>query len=357
MKYIVVSDFHADMYTQYAEPIGDEPYNTRFQHQLNTLSTIYKLALKYHAKVIFNGDLFNSRVNIDQVVYSNIVNTIVDEANLLSTDKSIHGPSTLLLAGNHDQYDNSRIPANSLAMFKNFENCRVITTPSEFQSEDDDLVFLPYSEDTDWLKEELDKIVSQKHSTNSYLFAHVGVSGAVQGKWNHRLGGAFSINELHPEYFKQIILGHYHLRQSLATGTDCKAYYVGNTVPLNHNDDGQKKGVYLVDTKANSAKFIEIQNPMFMTLDAEKHSEADIKEASKTNYIKIVTHSKESLDTFKDESALVSYEPEKDETTSDLGIKMDDSVSKIVKAYTEKYYPQRTDLALKVLNKAQEGDS
>lgn len=360
IKIIVVSDFHADMYDSYAKPLNGKPWNDRFQNQLDTLDKIFDLAVKYKAKVIFNGDLFNQRVNINQIVYTQIVNKIVERSYQLQM--VIGGHPVYFVAGNHDQYDNSRIPENSLAIFKLFEAntedqrlFRVINYPSTLVFKDTNLVFLPYSEDVDWSKSQLNQQIKGLNKNSAYLFAHIGVDGAKQGRWNHRLGGAFSLGDLQPNKFNQIVLGHYHLRQTLQDDSKHLVYYVGNTVPLNHNDDFQKKGVYLIDTEDNSAKFIAINNPLFMTLDTNKYSADEIKDISKSNYIKLVTHSKEDLVKFKkdNQDLTVAYDPTDKKPVEDLGIKITDSTKEIVKSYTDEYYPKQTKLALEVLNKTQ----
>lgn len=354
MKIIVVSDFHADMYNQYAQPVTGKPWNTRFQSQLDSLDKIFDMAEKEKALVVFNGDLFNSRININQVVYTQIVNKIAERSFKLNKET---GYGVFMLAGNHDQYDNSRVPNNSLSVFNNIKDSKgeniidVFSYPDHFLFNDIEIFMLPYSEDVDYMHESLDEMLCEAEpNTKRYLFAHIGVAGAVQGKWNHRLSGAFKLSELHTDMFEQIILGHYHKRQTLTTDKNHLVYYVGNTVPLNHNDDGDKKGVYLIDTEDNSARFIPLDNPIFDTVYI--NSKEDIDKVDSTNkFLRVIIKDKTLLEDecLKDKNIVISYVPE-EKDSSRLGIDAKSSTSDIVSKYTNKYYPKATKDALNVLN-------
>ncbi|MBT9670545.1 hypothetical protein GPK34_00640 [Secundilactobacillus kimchicus] len=352
MKILVVSDFHADMYKQYAKPVEGKPWNSRFQNQLDTLNKVFGIAEKENAVVVFNGDLYNQRKQIDQVVFNEITKAIATGSRLLKQP-------IYVLVGNHDQYDNSPKPASSVEYLETVNpNIHVINSVESvsINSKDNtDLIFMPYSEDTDMILKGLDDVVaSLPDKDNAYLFAHIGVSGSKQGRWNHKLGGAFNLDELHPKRFSQIVLGHYHLRQEL---TD-NVYYVGNTVPLNHNDDSQSKGVVLIDTEDNSHKFIEMDNPKFYTVDlaVDKMTPEELQELSAKNFVKVIAHSKDELEQLsedKEDSMTLAYVAETTDE-SRLGVSAEASEKEIVAAYTDKYHPNVKNLALEELNKVGE---
>lgn len=359
--YLVVSDFHADMYTQYAKPLEHESWNDRFQNQLDKLNQIFNMAIENEERVIFNGDLFNSRVDINQVVYSQVVTLIIKRSKeLFDTLDDPDHPVVYMLAGNHDQYDNSPIPENSLEVFEIANPAIQVVSKVKTFSDGlgNYLTFVPYSEDTQMLKDQLAQEVDNNKNIpreNKFLFAHVGVSGAVQGRWNHRLGGAFSQKDLKFSKFNQALLGHYHKRQQLADN----AWYVGNTIPLNHNDDGMEKGIFEVAKDINQTKFMPLKSPMFYTLslDDTKLSPDEIQNLIQCNYVRVIVNQKDSLRKLQAKSAKeelnvnISYEPTV-KTESRLGISADASTKEIVSKYADKFYPEAKQEALNVLNEA-----
>lgn len=175
--YLVVSDFHADMYTQYAKPLEHESWNDRFQNQLDKLNQIFNMAIENEERVIFNGDLFNSRVDINQVVYSQVVTLIIKRSKeLFDTLDDPDHPVVYMLAGNHDQYDNSPIPENSLEVFEIANPAIQVVSKVKTFSDGlgNYLTFVPYSEDTQMLKDQLAQEVDNNKNIpreNKFLFA------------------------------------------------------------------------------------------------------------------------------------------------------------------------------------------
>jgi len=353
-KLYVISDFHADLYTQYAHPVDDNRYqNTRFKHQMEVLNDILRKSYINDASIVFNGDLFNSRVDINQIVYTGVVSTIT---NWLPKFKD-KGLTMYFLAGNHDQFDNTRTPASSIDVFNEiagFKDTAVsIDTPEQFNLDDYNLCFVPYSEDIDFLKDKINNSFYIDKDKKNWLFVHSGVEGAVQGKWNHRLGGAFNLSDLRYKEFDEVVLGHYHKRQKLADNV----FYVGNTIPLNHNDDGQEKGYYILDTE-NPPRFVKVESPLFETIDLSNTdlSSEEINESIKNNYVRVITSSKEDLDKLQEESSKngdnvsIAYKPELKDRTR-LDIKEDSGVFDIVKAYSKSkgYSDGVTKIALNVI--------
>lgn len=350
MKIVVASDFHADLYTDYVKP-AELKYgnNDRFKHQMEVLNEVYDIAERNDACVVLNGDLYNQRMAISPIVFTNVENIIKNRSEAVTTYINV---------GNHDQQDNTTIPANSVNSLSS-PHVHVANTVNSYTLEDGSAIILvPYSEDVEWLKKNIKQVVDSvtENTDNVVEFAHVGVQGSVQGRWNHRLGGAFSLSDLQEDKVKAVVLGHYHKRQDLSE----KTFYVGNTVPMNHNDDGATKGVYLVDTITGEHTYIPIHSPMFMTLDSNDiQGESDINDVTsqiETNYVKLLVHDKETLAGFKDvatkEDTNVNIALQEDITyNSRLDVDPKATEVEIVKAYTAKYHPDVADTALEILNK------
>ena len=367
MKILVTSDVHADLFKDYDEPLPGKPYGTRFERLLNAIRLIYDKAFQMSADmVVINGDLYNTRTSINPIVTHYIQKVIKEYQN-------VHGTfiPTVINVGNHDQYDNSRVPFNSVSTFEELFSTIIVTKVPTLMTDpnggDTICIFIPYSEDVDWLKGEFDKCMVEYHELYEgqplLVFGHLGVDGAVQGRWNHRLGGAFSLGDLHAEEADMVILGHYHKRQNLTPNV----FYTGNPVGINHNDDNQQKGYYVVSTedpKNVTATFVPIPQPMFRTIDLAdtELSPEEIQMALKSDFVRVVAHTPEQVakvEEAQEESnngnlgnVNVSYQ--KEQTFSNrLDINMNANEKEIVEAYTKEFYPEVTQLSLDTLNQAE----
>lgn len=336
-KYICVSDFHIDIWEKNSQPNKD--VNTRFHHQRVILDEIYNLAKKEKATVIFNGDIFNSRKNID----IRCINMFTEE---LLKHKDI---PVIFNVGNHDQVDNSSHPDHSLEIYK-LLGYSVFDHVGSLTIGNDHLVFVPYSEDIKYLKDNLAKEVEVLDlAKHNLLFAHIGVAGSKNGKWLHRLDGAFAVGELYSDKFQFVALGHYHMRQMLADNV----FYAGDTIPLNGNDEGLEKGVYLIDTEKGNAKFVPLKSPKFITVDLAntKLSAEEIKEIARDNFVKVISTNAEDTKKYSDNNLQVVQEVNT-EFKPRLGLSVNDSTKEIVEKYaTEKYDDKVKDKSLDILGK------
>jgi DNA repair exonuclease SbcCD nuclease subunit len=103
---------------------------------------------------------------------------------------------------------------------------------------------------------------------------HLGLSGAVTGKRNYVMQDTFSIDELLPEKFKYVILGHYHKPQ-LIQGVN-NALYTGSPLQHNFNDEGEERGYWVVDTsKRFDMKLVPLDSPKFITLTSDNYKDYD----------------------------------------------------------------------------------
>lgn len=357
MKFIVASDFHADLFNDYAQPTKDNSYgnNDRFAHQIEVLKEVFNLAQQHQAGVIFNGDLYNQRRAINPIVFSSVAQVMREESQKLLDQFNL---PTLINVGNHDQQDNTQTPPNSVNILAVNSSIQVFDKVTLHQvAKDEYLLFVPYSEDVDYLKQQIKDTLpwTDKKVT---VVAHVGVAGSVQGRWNHRLGGAFTLSDLQEDKAQAVVLGHYHKRQDLSE----KAFYVGNTVPMNHNDDGDEKGVYLVDTSNGDHTFISIASPLFKTLDLNTLSETELDNLEAdmaANYIKVIAHDKDQVKQLQEKASQDDHInvnialKQEIKQQSRLGVETNANELEIVQAYTTKYYPEATKVALDILNEVE----
>ncbi|QVW29051.1 hypothetical protein [Bacillus phage SWEP1] len=353
-KYIVFSDFHWHNFDNFAKPVtytykGKEIQITdRLLAQLNTINRIFEIAHENDADVLFDGDYFHARNRITTLVYNLGFNAIYD--NMMKyPDVRLY-----MIVGNHDQADSSDFPEHSLENFKAIPRVTVMDDFYPLDTGSCVLYPISYSDNVTYLKERIEHFASEAkfEGKPSILMAHIGVDGSETGQHSHRLGGAFSVDELFPDIFTYVTLGHYHKRQFLG-GRD-NVFYVGNTIQESFSDEGQDKGVFLIDVeKKGKPEFIPIENKKFITIREIKE---DTHELIENNYIRFIIPQElaTEIEVFKESSDTIRVEVQK-EYKADLRIDIEvgSSEADIVKEYTNKFYTNVQDKALAVLKEAQ----
>ena len=342
-KRVCFSDFHAHIFEDFAKP-DPEFVNDRFRAQMDTLQKVYDIAREHNAELDFAGDLFHKRGKIDDIVF----NAVYD---VIARNKDV---KTRLVRGNHDSRTNQTVTEHWLKTFQYLPHVEVYDVP-DWEITDDGVLFfaVPYSDDTEYLKSKIEEFaeIARKDTRPSVLVAHLGVDGSETGRYSHRLEGAFKIGDLFPDVFTYVVLGHYHKRQFLG-GLD-NIFYVGNTIQTSFSDEGQEKGVFLIDfEKGGKPEFIPIQNKQFITLT---HIPENAQELIDNNYVRFVIPQQlaTAVEVYKEETDNIRVEVQREyktETRIDIGV--DSSEEQIVEAYTKEFYPEITELALDILKEA-----
>lgn len=356
------TDFHAHLFMEFAKPYPDPMYVTdRFKQQMDVLEHMLTVAKDQQLIVIFGGDLFHKRGAVDVRVYNNVYRLFAQYSKQI--------PGVFLLRGNHDSYDNSMDSESSLDTFQYLPNVEVVSNPREYGFGGDGdgdaprveiggkpltLTFMPYGEDITEMQDYMEEAANAL-SPDSYniLVAHLGVDGSKQGRSTHRLPGAFTKADLHPDKFDTVLLGHFHARQHL----EPNMWYGGSTMQLTFNDEDEEKGYDIMDSDGNWT-FYPLATPQFITLtDPNKLTDKDWLKAHDDDYIRAQipdTLAKEIKDQLPEEiKATTRIEAQ---TTSKamtrIDIEADDSPAKVVSTYMDKYNPDLKSLALDVLKEA-----
>lgn len=360
-KFVVCSDVHASDYSAFSNPVPGLPYGSRLRIILDALDTMFKTAQHEGAsRAVIIGDLFNERTSINPIVTQAVINNLVKNLSYMEDGFILD-----IVVGNHDQQDNTLIPPNSVSIFNSIivpnKEINVYDHVTYVDNGDSGLIFVPYTEHADEFKQEI-KDLKLKHP-NNVIFAHVGMSGAKSGKWTHKLGGNYSLEDLRYNEFDLVLMGHYHWRQNLSDNV----LYTGDLTPLNFNDEGQSKGFYLVyfddDKQKFNYKFMQVKSPKFETIDLDKLPEDfDLDSEINNNYVRLVTHSDEQTksvrDLIKSSAVDVAIQSKKQvEQKSRLDISAENSDSEIVKAYCKEYCPDLSELATNYILRAKESES
>lgn len=343
-KAIFFTDFHAHIFEDFAKP-DPEFVNDRFRAQLDTLQAVYDIARQHQATVLFGGDMFHKRGKIDDVVFNNVFGVVARNSDI----------PTKLVRGNHDSRTNQTVTEHWLATFKHLPHVDVFDVPdSQWQPDGDWYLYtVPYSDDVVYLKQKIAEFAEQqaKRTEPSILVGHIGVDGSEVGRYSHRLEGAFKVGDLFPDVFTYVALGHYHKRQFLG-GLD-NVFYGGNTIQTSFSDEGQDKGVFLIDfEKGGKPEFIPIPNKKFITLTEIPEN---VQEIVDNNYVRFVIPQNlaTEIEIYKEESDNIRIEVQREyKTETRIEIGMESSEEQIVEAYTKEFYPEVTPLALNILKEA-----
>lgn len=345
VRVVVISDVHIGIYNNFAKPVEGDTLNDRSLASIKPLEMALAEARELDKFLIVDGDLFDQRASLDV----RLVNRVA------SVFKEYQDIAIMLLAGNHDQIDNSAIPENSLEWLATAfpANVSVIKEPAAIQHiYDSEFTFfmVPYSEDVKTTKQKIKEFATE--TDNAILFAHLGVEGASDGGlYTHRLGGAFGLGDLYPDKFKAVILGHYHKRQYLADNV----WYVGSPNQKSFSDENQAKGYDILTLHDDSFtdEFIDLSTdfPKFLTIDSENGlTEANLKQM-KDNYVRVVAHNKDELKQFQEANTsnadIVLKEKVKEKKR--LDVDKTDTSAQIVSKYTKKYAPEAEQYALEAL--------
>lgn len=265
MKVLSCSDLHLGNYQMFNKPTDHFGIGSRLQERINAVYTLFDYGKEHNIKhYVFNGDIFDKRQKENIRVVDYIVNQTVD-----AFSKTPQGSVLYLNIGNHDEQSKHLSP-NSLSLFSNvhipYHKIVIINSLAQVEelSDNTNLLFIPYTEDIIESKKAINNALGSL-SSNTTVFAHLGVVGSVNGRWGTSLDGNYSLDDLgwNNSKVNNIVLGHYHTRQVLKEGSNKKAWYQGNLLPMNFNDVekdgvGSPRGFDIIDTKTGETEFINL---------------------------------------------------------------------------------------------------
>lgn len=329
-KYIVFSDLHAHLFTDFAKP--DKEYiNTRLANIVKGLRDTLEIAKKEQRTVLFAGDLFHARGSVRSEVFNHIFETIAKYQEV----------PIIMIRGNHDSSDNTIGSPSSVEPFKYLPNVHLYTRLDTMEINGDTLTLVSYGEEYAEIKQFI------KDNPADIMMAHLGIEGS-KGAGASSLDGAFTVGDLYPDKNGIVLLGHYHRSQKF---TD-NMLYVGNPIAQNFSDSDMHKGVYTFEIKNHKMldlNFVDLGYPMFETKTLDT-----IGEAQPTSYVRVKA-TKDALETIKENTEVpenirldVEYK-----ATSDTRIDIDvtDTPKEISKSWAKEFMPDDEGVILKQLDK------
>lgn len=266
---LITADVHLHTFKAFADKKSE--MNSRLINTLSTLDQILDYAIKSNdKKIIMVGDTFETK-NMVEAVTNNHFSDWVQKCKAA-------GVELIILVGNHDISSLGDERITLLYPLKYSENVTLINEPMMIPFTGGTLCFVPFRRNQDVVREMINNVMrtAKKHNEGSVdpqmniLFYHGAVLGAtISNREFLDQAAAISLEDLHPEFFDQIFLGHFHIHQKLAD--NCR--YVGS--PLHHdlNDAGTQKGFYHFDLNANKLKFVKTKYPAFIKVEIEKEED------------------------------------------------------------------------------------
>ena len=375
-KILAMGDVHLTNYSVYNSPTSNPLIGSRLFNILKAIKFYFEYGRDHNIFVyVINGDLFDKRRSESPSLVAYLNSFMVDNFRNITP----YGSQLILNVGNHEEGFRTLHP-NSLENFRLYSIkghlisvCNDLVNLFRLDSKRS-LVFIPYTEKVKEQKVEIQKQFKEYDKTSKHItvFAHLGVDGAIQGRWSHRLSDAYNLDDLgwNDENVKSICLSHFHKRQTLLSNGHKEAYYMGDLTELNFNDiqedgTGAPRGFEEIDTTTGEHKLIDLTKepyniPTFNQIDLDEGSNLGLSMLNPNSYYKITTRDKETYEHLsKERESLENASniqlvliPQQIETQLDIDPTSSDK--ELVANYCEKNYPELKDKALDYLRRAKE---
>ena len=335
MKFIFFTDSHFHLFTNYAKP-DEFYYNDRFREQIEALQEVFNIAKEEEAIVIFGGDLFHKRNAVDTRVYNEVF-------KVFARNKDV---AVLMIRGNHDATTNSIYTDSSIDTFNYLPNVTVFTAFGAIEKNNVNIVFTAYGDETEEIKEYIKSNV-QEDKVN-VLVGHLGVEGSLVGKGSHRLEGAFGYQDLQPELYDFVLLGHYHRRQYFSNPNHL---YGGSLMQQSFSDEQEANGVHLIDTEKMTTEFIPIKTRKFITVQGDNIPENIDELVEQGHFIRFIgtPEQAKALELDEVESNVQVQMKKKYTVEKRIDSEVTDDPVTIASSYADKYYPEAKDKIVECL--------
>lgn len=283
MKFLIFADLHAHKWKRHSKPMEPDGRNDRLMDTVNVLKAIQRGIKKHEVdSVIFLGDLFHQRGEIDVETW----NTIVPELRYIG---ELAPKDFYLLMGNHDMAVATLSDVAPKGIYTSLteiatdsENIHIISSTGWKIGEEYAYLFLPYVADNEELVASLDEFMRTTFDRPVVVFTHIGIREAEAQK-GIRLRNALDSNFFGHPMIKGVFSGHYHIPQKFKI-SDVPFWYVGATHQHNWGDAGQDRGYIIWDSETFKVKRINLNcAPKFVVIEEGESSGED---SVKGNFIK-----------------------------------------------------------------------
>jgi DNA repair exonuclease SbcCD nuclease subunit len=273
MRVLLFTDLHAHAFSKCSTTLPSGR-NSRLQDAVDVCDEIYKVCKQASIDgVLFLGDLFHVRGTLKVAT----LNAAYESFAKIKTAVDWMG----ILVGNHDQATKL---GDEHAVYAFRAIATVMDEPRIYQFGQDNTlsVFaLPYSEDVDGMRENLEK---NRDVEVDACIGHVCISGARPGA-NFVLKSPNMLTAIDFRGYPKTFLGHYHMKQDI---TD-NIHYLGSPLQHNWGDVGQQRGYWIWDTNTNGLKFFESDAPKFVLATERPGEYVEVSDPAEGNFVRVVS--------------------------------------------------------------------
>lgn len=279
MKFAVIADLHLHNHREFGRTVEFNnpwdgkvyPANSRLVDQLNTLNDLFHRLFEKGIKLTYiAGDIFHVR--------GTVPSDVLQLSLSLFQFWSEKGMKFRAIAGNHDQMDAEGLYHSSSA----FANVFDVATGSKrfFRTRDEDgatmVHLLPWVENRHQYLEELDfcqQLVRTNPHCKHVLISHAGIDGAEVGTLEYRLKEPVFVEDLGPDLWAAVFLGHFHKPQKMANNV----WYVGSPYQITRAEREDVKRAMIYDTEtAKVTQFKTVGKQFYqMFFDDMCHNDPD----------------------------------------------------------------------------------
>lgn len=339
MKIAVFGDLHGHIYREFNK-VTELSGSSRLDEQVKVLNQMKEECKERGIKhVMFAGDLHHTRGKIPTIVG----NVIQDCLKTFPEE----GIEMLMIPGNHDDADNSDLPKHSLHAFKEISGITVVDAFEVVDFAGQRVACVRYSKNTKMVMDFINSVEDE----DAILLGHLGLSGAFVGKGSYPMQDAFKPSDLRPDFFKFIVLGHFHKKQYIEGRNNF--LYTGSPLQHTFNDEGSECGFHILDTDTGLTEFVKIQSPEFHTLEWEQCNTDVLKDhAFNGDYLRIILFEDQVEDFHKIVPKNLNYKillhkEYKEQVRLDVKVGM--SEEEVVTKYAMEHNKKALDIGLKIL--------
>lgn len=294
-KVILIGDVHYGVHASSLEWV--ENINSYFY---NFFIPLVEKEKTEHTCVIFLGDYFDNRQNLD----INVMNDAIKVIKELSYIVPVY-----MILGNHDIYRKATIETHSLRCLENIPNVYLIDKNGLDEIKmvnNEKITMLSWVGDYEKETSLIDKI--KKNSR--FILMHTDVCGMKYDNGRNITEGAVAkLNKSHCKIYS----GHIHKRQESKTVT-----YIGSPYHIDRKDKGNQKGIYILYNEGEEIieKFVpNTFSPMFiepvMTLENNEWKLNIPLENITNNYVEVYMEQyvADAINQSKVQEVLMKYKP------------------------------------------------
>jgi DNA repair exonuclease SbcCD nuclease subunit len=274
--YGLISDTHNHAWSAFSTtlPTG---VNSRLQMTLEETARCASEVRKAGGDTIIHaGDLFHVRGSIAP----SVLNPTLDAYKALIND----GFKIVILAGNHDLEGKNAERISSAITSLEGVGCEVVNSWEVGLDRSNDVVFVPWCQNIDELKEKLE-YVAPIDREGVDLIIHAPIDDVIPGLPPHGLTASY----LGGLGYRRVFAGHYHHSKDFGNGV----HSIGALTHLTWSDVGSNAGFLIVS--GEEVKYRASHAPSFVEIDHSTDPE-DIPLIVDGNYVRAKVNSAKSSD-------------------------------------------------------------